>query len=583
MTEPYASDLGRHRWVRPRIRSGPVNRPLTGAGLLGWLAWQTWPGPGSSGFGLGLFATCALGAVVLALRGLGSLVTDYRLRRDLALAERVSTDHGTARQSTRAERAARGMADSASGELFGLDDHGVPVWRPAGAPFALIEMPPGVGKTVCLVMGSILHRAKLGVSVVVPDVKEELAVMLAPWLRRLGYEVWVINPARHHLASVGAIEINPYQPLLDAIYGEGEARKDALKLAADYAALHHPMTSAEKNPYFAQGSRRAIITGLLILALFDPAACTPTGLYLLLTDPVRLLELCRRMQSFETLIPDDPVLAVAQVEARNLLHRAKENEENFASFLEGASQKLIAFNPAGHLGHYGSGAIHSLAAMRERQVIVCVMTPLSHLREFADFISLVNHTIVAACKAKPDGHPVHFVAEEALNYRFTNLVSDLETLRQLRVTADFYIQSFAGLERQYGREAAAAIESYADIRVYAGLNAYDRAKRLSEMLAQATTRRQEVSYRSTLTDLGLASREMGRSLMRPDEVLAMAPGTAWMFVRGLRPVRLHLVSYAEVVPWSGWVDPSPITGTRLHAATRVHVDYPDTGGRDAGA
>ena len=100
------------------------------------------------------------------------------------------------------------------------------------------------------------------------------------------------------------------------------------------------------------------------------------------------------------------------------------------------------------LGDYGAGAIHSLSAIRDRQIIVFIITPLSAIREYADVISLINHNMIAAVKAKPDGHPVHIVGEEALNYRFHDLVSDLETLRQYGVTIDLYVQSRAGLERQ---------------------------------------------------------------------------------------------------------------------------------------
>jgi type IV secretion system protein VirD4 len=144
------------------------------------------------------------------------------------------------------------------------------------------------------------------------------------------------------------------------------------------------------------------------------------------------------------------------------------------------------------------------------------------------------------------------------------------------VSADFYIQSFAGLERQYGREAAAAIESYSDIRIYAGLNSLARAKHVSDMLAEETIRKQDASYQASVERIGLASREMGRPLMKPDEVLSMERDQGWLFVRGLRPTRLHLINYAEVAPWCDWVGNSPITGTRLRAARpRLTIDYPN--------
>ena len=147
-------------------------------------------------------------------------------------------------------------------------------------------------------------------------------------------------------------------------------------------------------------------------------------------------------------------------------------------------------------------------------------------------------------------------------------------MRQLRVTADLYIQSFAGLERHYGKDAAAAIESYADIRIYAGLNSYARAKHVSDLLSEETIQKQDVNFRSDVTDLGLSAREMARPFMKPNEVLSMPLDEGWLFVRGMHPTRIKLVTYAQVAPWRDEVGPSPITGTRLLANELVRIAYP---------
>jgi len=564
----------KRRAVRPKIRSGPVNRWMLFACTLGGVAYATYPADGNDVVLLSYSGAAAVGAAISIIRATKEAIKDYRLRRGLAIAETKSTDHGSAREATLEERAAAGMDDPASGELFGTGLEGNPVFRPSGAPFALIEMPPGVGKTVNLVMNSILHRSLLGFSIIAPDVKCELSVALAPALRALGFEVWCINPAKLYLDQLGDVEHNPYQALNDAVYDAGAGKRDAVKIAADIAALHLPVIKDERNPYFTHGSRRALLLGNISNALFNPARCTPTQLYRLLADPTSFLQRCVDLQSFETSKVNDRVLQVAQLEARNLLHRAEKNEENFSSFLEGATQRLISFNPAGHLGDYGANAVHNLSAVRDRQIIVFIVAPLSHLREFSDFISLLTHNVIAACKAKPNGHPVHIVGEEALNFRFHDLVGDLETMRGLGVTADLYIQSFAGLERHYGKEAAAAIESYADVRIYAGLNSYARAKHVSDMLADETIRKQDGSYHTvSMDELNISSKETGRRIMTPDEVMAMPKGQAWMFARNMRPIRLQMVSYAEVAPWRDWVGESPITGTRLHAPAKIEIDY----------
>ncbi len=560
--------------VRPKRR--PVNRLFLAGAFAAVVAWSLWPAPDTSGQADACFWMFALAASAGFWNGVRELVRDHRLRAAFAASERVTDDHGSAREASWAEVAAAGMADPNSGNFLGLFQGRAPVFAPPKTPFTLVEMPPGAGKTVTCVVGSILHRARLGASVVVADPKLELGVMLGPQLRAQGYEVWFANPTHGFAELCGDVELNPYQALLDAVHATDDKRLDAPKFAADYAELHYPTDKGEKNPYFSHGSRRTVLTASLYQALLEPGHCTPTDVYRLLVDPDRFLKaLVKVRDSLEGRRRDDPLIDFLRGEAANLLDRADKNDENFGAFLEGATQRLLPFNQAGRMAGYGRGAVRNIAELRERQVILFIMTPLSHMRDLGSFISCLNHNIIAACKDAPSGHRVHIVGEEALNYHFTNLVSDLETLRGLGVSADFYIQSFHGLVRRYGREGALAIEAYADVKMYAGLNSFDRAKHVSDMLAEETIRKQDYSYQAMMESLGVGSRELGRRLMLPNEILTLPRHLAWTFVRGLNPMLLSLTHYGAVAPWRDWVGPNPIEGPPLRAEPRFTLHYPE--------
>lgn len=560
--------------IEIQTKAAPINRQLFVASLFGAATWVLWPDAGDVWPKQFFFVASALGAVIGFSGGLKLLVQDYNLRRKLKLSERVSHDHGSSHESDWEDVLRQRMDDPNSGNLLGLHDGTLPVFSPANAPFSLIEMPPGVGKTTCYVVGSILHQAKLGKSICVADPKQELAPMLIPALRELGIECWAINPTGAYKDIVGAVELNPYQSLIDAAYADDDAKLDAVKYAHDFANLHLPDRPDEKNPYFSQGSRRAIAIEILGNAIIDPANCNPTGTFLGLNDPRRFLKRLNFIRhDLDTVQDNDPVIAHLKSEAANLLHRAAKNEENFSSFLEGATQRLISFSPGGRLGGYGRAAIHNIAELRERQIALFIMTPLSHIREFSPFISLLNENLIAACKRHPSGHPVHIVAEEALNYRFNDLASNLEVMRGLGVNMDIYIQSFAGLERQYGKETAAAIESYSDVRVYAGLNSYARAKHVSDMLSETTLRKQDYSYQAELKEIGVSSKEIARYLRNPDEILAQERRRAWVFVRGMRPMELTMAHYGQVSPWRDWVSDSPTEGPALRDEPLFHIDY----------
>ena len=169
-----------------KAKSGPVGLIALLSGVSATATWLTWPEAGSYWQEYVLSGLLTLGTVAATLKTCALLVTDYRNRKHLELAQIVTEDHGSAREASWEEIAARGMDDPASGRFLGLHSSGRPVFTPPRTPFMLVEMPPGVGKTVRLVVGNILHLAQSGSvdrpgpSLVIPDVKLELAPMLVP-------------------------------------------------------------------------------------------------------------------------------------------------------------------------------------------------------------------------------------------------------------------------------------------------------------------------------------------------------------------------------------------------------------------
>ena len=226
--------------IKVKADSGPANSQLFLASILLTATWVLWP----TKFDLpGLYILTPLlgfAGAASAYKGIQLLWEDYQNRKHIAESEKVSDDYGSARTATWDELVARFMDNPMSGIFAGLFEGRLPVFYPPDVVFSLIEMPPDVGKTICLVLGSILHQAMLGKSLLIPDVKCELAPMLAKSLRKLGFEVWCINPTKQYFDTCGNTEINLYQPVLDAVYAEDEERKDAAQIANDKAELHLP-------------------------------------------------------------------------------------------------------------------------------------------------------------------------------------------------------------------------------------------------------------------------------------------------------------------------------------------------------
>ena len=558
----------------PASSTPGVNGSFIASGLLAAGAWYLWPGTNSDLENGLLAGMCACTSAVSAIGGIRALTKNMRVRKKLIESEAESTQHGSAREATLDEIIARGCSDPNAGAFIGLRNV-QPVFVPKGAPFTLVEGPPGSGKDIHMTVGDILHHSLRGISTFAPDVKCELGPMLAGALREAGVETWCINPTGKHLDICENVEVGLYDALIKAAHSADETRKDAIGIADQIAKLHLPDKDVDKSKlYFIGGSRRLIKIVALSLAIIDPANCNPGSVLLILNDVKQLVARLRSIIThLEPLTNNDGIVADLKSEAKNLLHRFETNPENFGSFLEWATQSLAPYNQAGHLSTYGSTATHDIADLTARPITAIPMTPLSHASEFESFTSIINANLISACKHNPRKQRVHLVCNEMLNYRFTNIASDLETMRGLGMTATFYVQSFSGLVRQYGKESAASINDYCDVKIYFGINSYERAKYVSDMLSEATINSKDYSYKSAPSDVNISSKRHARRLMTPDEIMAMPHNQAWVFIKGIRPFRVDLTHYGHIAPWKDMVADNPLEGTPLSGKTLLEIEY----------
>ncbi len=569
--------------IKVQPKSGPINFFLFNSTIMSGAAWATWPGAGDAWQWGVISFYLGCGGLGSGIVGARQLRKDYKTRSDIKESEKVSADFGDAREATWDEIVARGMTDPNSGPLAGFKV-GKPIFFPPDAIFAASEIPPGEGKSSKQVIGSVIHQAMMGKSILVPDVKAELAVSLIPFLKKQGISYLCINPTKQNFDICGDTPVGLYQSIIDAVNADDDTRLDVTQLAYDKANLHLPDKagkSTNDQNFFSGGSRRSIAIAILLLALTDPGNCTPSGVFELLTHAGDFIEkLTDFRDHFEGLIKDDPLVDFIKLEAENLLRHAREAGDNhyFSTFLEGASQTLLPYNKSGRLAGYGGNGIRRISEMRDRQVVVFVVAPLSHKREFRSFISQINHDVLMVCKQNPTGHPIHIEGDEALAYPYVDLTSDLETLRGLGLTASFYYQSYPGLEIAMGEKAAQAIMAYTDIKFFAGINDLKRAQHVSDLLSEETIKRQDYSAAAMADKVNVSTREMGKRLMTAVQVLKMKSGQAWLFVRGMHPILFDLApdGYGSVSPWCDWVAPHPVHGKCLPRNPIFTIHYPNS-------
>ena len=567
--------------IEVKSKPRPINANLLGSSIFGGSAWFAWQATGEVWQWGVVAGFCGLTSAALAKAGVTHIIEDYKVRLHIKQSRKVSEDHGDAKVESFEGRDARGMHKLLT-TIAGLVD-GVPIGPPEDNIFTGVLAPPGVGKTSRISLSEVIHQALLGKSQLIIDVKCDMGPMLIPALRRLGFDVMVINPARKHIKKCGATPINLYQPVLDAVYAKDEMRLDASKLANDHAHMHVPTKVSQDQGntlFFTNGTKRAIATAILVLALTDPANCTPTGAFNLLNDSKLFIKTLKDFRDhFEALEEGDRLVGFVKSEANNLMIHAESDGENryIETFLEGATQALHPFNESGRLANFGSDAVRKISEMRSKQVIVFVMSPLSHKREFAPFNSMINQAVMTACKYVPDGHPIHIVGEEMLAYDYTDLTGDMETLREYRVSGTFYFQSLAGLEKKLGKEGVKAFLAYCDTFIAAGVSSPDESKLLSELLSEATIKKQNYSMSAIAAKVDVSSQELGKRLMTDSQIRRMGKSQAWMLCRGMNPILFDLLpdGWGSVDPWCDWIGPHPIHGTKLPRKPLFKIKYPN--------
>ena len=558
-----------------------LNMSLFLGGAFGLAASTYWPDAHSLWQHQVLAWALAAGSATSTARGVTLFAKDIAAQRAILKSEEPGTDHGSAREATEKEMEERGCFDPSSGSFLGFK-FGRAVFGPPDAPFAMFESPPGGGKDIFLNNGNVLHRSLLGQSVFASDVKIEIAPMLVQGLEDASIETWCVNPANKHPDICGNVVLGLYQALIDAVHSENGGQKDAVGIVQQFAALHLPDEMAEGGKkYFSAGAKRALSIPPLLNALVDPTRCNPTRSNELLNDPEAFIRVLKTiLTKLESVGSDKEIVAHLQGEARNLLSRAETNPENFGSFLEWATQCLLPFSRAGHLADYGQHAERNIKALCERPITLFVMTPQSHMKEFEAFASILNANLLSAIKRQGRKQRIHLSLNEFLNYKFPDIASDLEIIRGFGVTADFFIQSYNGLVRKYGKETAASVSDYCDVKVFFGLNSYERAKHVSNMLSETTIAGRDYSYRpNDPSSLNATGKRHARPLMTADEILSMPRDQAWVFIKGLRPIKVHLAHYGVVDPWKKMVSDNPHEGPPLQGKTLLKINYANNGDR----
>ncbi len=475
------------------------------------------------------------------------------------IANTPSTNHGSARWATL--RDFRDELNPNSGPFWGMLD-GKPLFIDYESS-ALTVAPAGLGKTTCTVIPNLCSMpASMGL--IVPDYKNELAVMTKSVREGLGQQVVCLNPSGINEDILGpAARYNPLVILCDDWDGSqsdmiADARGMALRLSPEPAR-------AGENEFFRKGARNLITFVLLYLVIHLGHGANLSEALRLIRDPSRL-----KGALYEASVSEALKGELADL-ANDLLAKLSDGDtRQVESFREGALQALEVFSPSGRIAESVSACDFRFRDTKNAPGTIYVIGDPTRMAVYAPWMGLTMWCALTELVRCRSHKPVMLLLDEATNFKIEGLPEQLTRLRGFGVRVHIIIQELEDWARVYGREALEILLSQTEIQQFFGSKSQTTLELLSKRLGETTVKTENYSLRQNLAaPVSKSLGETSRPLLKTNEI--ERHGDTLLFVRRKPPASVERVSCSEVEPWSEQVDVNPLHGTKLKGKTKLRL------------
>ena len=520
-------------------------------------AWGAWSVPNDAA----QWFLAASGAVAI-IAGTDRRRAEQDRARKHRAAETPSGVYGRASFMTGEEAARAGLTDPAGLFLGTLDGR---MLFHKGKAHLLTVAPARSGKGISAVIPNLLHAQG---SAFVVDPKGELAGVTAQHRQKtFGQKVFVLNPWGLH--GLPKQRFNPLAYLID-MFEDETIRRGLTEEVAALALQLVPEPEDARNKFFREGSRKLLRAFMLHFASRGrPASCTLPELWRVLQNATRMDETLIEMAG------SDALGGVVADFADDIARTIEKNPESFQSFIEGATQAVSIFDPAGWLADSVAASDFSFAELKTGRVSVYLVIPPDRVATHGAWLGLLTRQAIAAVARQPGNTPVLFMLDEFANMgKLAGLSESLTLLPGLGVRVWIIIQSLDQLRTVYGREATSTILSQAEVQQFFAVQDHGLAKMLSEALGQRTVKTLSVNLgRKEDDDPGESRAEAARPLMSPDEIRLMPTGQQILLIQSHPPIRAQCVPFWTVAPWSDWATSNPVEGAHPRPEPTFRLAY----------
>ncbi len=395
------------------------------------------------------------------------------------------------------------------------------------------------------------------------DPKQEYGPMCADGLRRLGFGLMFANPTGQFPGLCPHTNLNPLEAPIDCYWsGDGRYRNTATFFRSQVNITNPAPPPGATNEYFINNGRACayVLGGSLIVR--SPEITTHGQIFRIASDPPRAREVIEEAAGWTASDTDTFANDVARA-ARGVLAAVEDrNAHHFGDFLKHVADPLVAFDETGFLGEGGEFATARISDLRtsSNPIALIVMTPLSHLADYAIYTSLFANAVFLACKANPTGAPIHCILEEMTALRLRDYDRELITMRGLGCSAEVHVQSRSALAESTSEKAEKTIWGQSDLRSYAAVDNWQDAQEISASIGSGMRKEFDANVEDGFDRVRFGLRDAAEPLISPQALMAMPRDEQIIKIRGMRPIRAKMIPYWDVAGLRDLVTDNPLEG-----------------------
>lgn len=397
----------------------------------------------------------------------------------------------------------------------------------------------GSGKTQCEILPLIFNLGSAGESMVINDTKAELYAYTSNYLKKLGYDVKVIN-LRDAFASDGWNPLHlPY-----TYYKNGN-----LDLAGDMIenfAKSLTKNLSSKDMYWEK-SANAVLSALCYALFEDAHTEDEVNLYslynLLVEHGSKNID---RYNSLDLYFQSKPMGSLSKMSYATGSFAKGETRATLFSVL---ATTIKMFSDIG-IANLTSRTDFELDNIGKKKTAVYLIIPdeKESRHELASiFVEQCYQSLVNTAQSLPDGKMpvrINFVLDEFASMPPINMATKITVSRSRNIRFFLIIQDFSQLKEKY-KEQAGTIKSNCTNWIYLLTADNETAKEISTRLGKYTIASSRVSNSSRLAHLeyniSVDKSLIGRELMMPDEVMKLKFGEAIFMTTRKYPIKAKIM------------------------------------------